>query len=174
MLVTAQPESWVLKFSSQIPPGPILDLACGKGRHGRYFLARGHSVTFLDRDISGVVDLLSHPKTQLMEYDLENNSPWPFLKNQFSGIIIINYLYRPLLPNLLTALKPGGLLIYKTFAAGNEQFGRPRSPEFLLQENELLDTFSQHFEIIDFTQGKESNPNRVTQAICARRVMHRY
>lgn len=173
MLTAVQPEPWVITFSSRVPLGNVLDLACGKGRHGRYFLARGHSVTFLDRDISGVKDLLSHPKTQLMEYDLENNNPWPFNKNQFSGIVVTNYLYRPLLPHLLAALKPGGILIYKTFATGNEQFGKPKNPEFLLKKNELLETFSQHLDVIKFTQGKEFNPNRVTQAICARRMIHR-
>jgi SAM-dependent methyltransferase len=173
MLTTVQPEPWVIKFSSRVPSGPVLDLACGKGRHGRYFFARGHSVTFLDRDISGVEDLLSHPKTQLMEYDLENNNPWPFHKSQFSGIVVTNYLYRPLLPHLLTALKPGGIIIYKTFATGNEQFGKPRNSDFLLQKNELLEAFGQHLEVIGFVQGKELNPSRVTQAICARRMIHR-
>lgn len=170
MLVMTRPEPWVTTFSPKIPLGPVLDLACGKGRHGRYLLSLGYPVTFLDRDISGVTDLENHPNVQLMQYDLENDNPWPFPDNQFSGIIVINYLHRHLLPYLPAALKSNGIIIYKTFAMGNEQFGRPRSPEFLLQENELLDTLGQHLEVIDFRQGKETNPDRITQSICARRV----
>jgi SAM-dependent methyltransferase len=169
MLTVIQPEPWVTAFSHLIPPGTVLDLACGKGRHGRYLLDLGYQVTFLDRDISGVSNLTHHTKAQIMKYDLENGNPWPFPDNQFSGIIVVNYLYRPLLPYLTNALKPNGIIVYKTFAVGNEKFGRPKNPKFLLQDNELLDMLGQDFEVIDFRQGKEMNPDRITQAICVRR-----
>lgn len=165
-VLAGTPEAWVLKFAPLIPKGQILDLACGRGRHGRYFLDQQYPVTFLDQNVSGVVDLASYPTAKLVQYDLENKSPWPFQAALFSGIIVTNYLHRPLFPHLLAALKPGGVLLYKTFSQGNEQFGKPRNPDYLLQENELLTVFSERLTIVDFIQGKESNPNRVTQAIC--------
>ena len=165
-VLAGTPEAWVLKFAPLIPKGQILDLACGRGRHGRYFLDQQYPVTFLDQNVSGVADLASYPTAKLVQYDLENKSPWPFKAALFSGIIVTNYLHRPLFPHLLAALKPRGVLLYKTFSLGNEQFGKPRNPDYLLQENELLTVFSERLTIVDFIQGKESNPNRVTQAIC--------
>ena len=166
------PDTWVLKFAPLIPAGKILDLACGRGRHGRYFLKKNYTVTFLDQDISGVADLNNHPKAKLVQYNLEDDTPeknilWPFDVDFFSGIVVTNYLYRPLFPYLLQSLKPGGVLLYQTFSQGNEQFGRPRNPAFLLEKNELLEVFSTTLDILDFRQGKESNPDRVTQSICA-------
>ena len=169
---TGVPDAWVLKFSPLIPAGQILDLACGRGRHGRHFLKQHYPVTFLDRDISGVVDLNSHPKATLIQHDLEDETQekyilWPFGVGFFSGIVVTNYLHRPLFPYLLQSLKPGGVLLYKTFSQGNEQFGRPCNPAFLLEKNELLDVFSSTLKVVDFRQGKEPNPDRMTQAICA-------
>ncbi len=182
-----KPDPWVQKYAALVPQGPVLDLACGKGRNGRYFLELGYSVTFIDKDISAAEDLLLQDKspynnspdnnsarnnanTQLIKHDLENNSPWPFHSDQFSGIVVTNYLYRPLLPQLITTLKPCGIIIYKTFAVGNEQFGKPKNPEFLLQENELRKTFNKQFREIAFFQGREMNPDRITQAICVQRI----
>lgn len=174
---TGKPDLWVQKYAALVPQGPVLDLACGKGRHGRYFLGLGYPVTFIDKDISGVADLFSQDKspysnanTQLIKHNLENNSPWPFHPNQFSGIVVTNYLYRPLLSQLITTLKPGGIIIYKTFAKGNEQFGKPKNPDFLLQENELRTVFNKQFQEIAFFQGQEMNPDRITQAICVQRI----
>ena len=179
---TGKPDPWVQKYAALVPQGPVLDLACGKGRNGRYFLELGYPITFVDKDISGGEDLFlqsysSHSKSpdnniniQLIKHDLENNSPWPFHPNQFSGIVVTNYLYRPLLPQLITTLKPNGIIIYKTFAVGNEQFGKPKNPEFLLRENELRKAFNKQFREIAFFQGREMNPDRITQAICVQRI----
>jgi len=174
---TGTPDPWVQKYSTLVPPGPVLDLACGKGRHGRYFLELGYPVTFIDKDISGVADLTTHNNSPhnnanalLIKYDLEKNNPWPFSPNQFSGIVITNYLYRPLFPTLITTIKPDGIIIYKTFTTGNEQFGRPTNPDFLLKENELRAAFNKQFQEIAFFQGREMNPDRITQAICVQRV----
>lgn len=162
-----EPEPWVTRFSSLIPKGQILDLACGRGRHGRYFLEQGYPVTFLDNDLSGVTDLESDRRALLVEHDLENGSPFPFRPAMFSGIIGVNYLHRPLFPDLLKALELNGVLIYKTFSQGNEQFGKPSNPDFLLKNRELIRILGQCLKIVDFEQGKESNPERITQAICA-------
>lgn len=179
---TGKPDPWVQRHAELVPSGPVLDLACGKGRHGRFFLELGYPVTFIDKDISGVTDLFSQDNsphnhspynianTQLIKHDLENNSPWPFHTNQFSGVVVTNYLHRPLLSQLITTLKPGGIIIYKTFSAGNEQFGKPKNPDFLLKENELRSAFNKQFQEIAFFQGREMNPDRITQAICVQRV----
>jgi len=169
---TGKPDPWVQRYAELVPRGPVLDLACGKGRHGRYFLEQGYPVTFVDKDISGISGLFSYnnANAQLIKHDLESNSPWPFQPDQFSGIVVTNYLYRPLFPNLATAIKPGGIIIYKTFATGNEQFGKPKNPDFLLKEHELRTAFNKQFQEIAFFQGREINPDRITQAICVQRV----
>lgn len=167
---TGQPDPWVTQHATHVPQGNVLDLACGKGRHGRYFLDRHYAVTFTDKDTSDLEDLKKTSTATLMQHDLENNQPWPFHAEQFSGIVIVNYLYRPIFPLLLSTLQPGGVLIYKTFAVGNEEFGRPRNPDFLLHREELLNLVSPSCDVIDYTQRHECNPTRVTQAIAAKKL----
>jgi len=160
------PSSWVERFAGFVTSGGnLLDLACGGGRHGRLFLDRGHPVCFLDRDLSGVSDLRGHPKAELIEADLENG-PWPLVNRTFAGIVVTNYLWRPLFPQIAAALAPNGVLIYETFMQGNERFGKPSNPAFLLQPDELLDWCREAgLSIRAFEQGEESNA--VRQRICA-------
>ncbi len=158
---------WVERFAHLIPQGEVLDLACGGGRHGRYFLNKGLSVTFLDRDVSGVEDLADHPLAQVVEFDLEAGRPWPFAAEKFSAVVVVNYLHRPLLPYLFESLKEGGVLLYHTFADGNQMYGRPSNPDFLLQQNELLNAYGKDMQVIDFIQGYSPSPPSVTQSICA-------
>jgi SAM-dependent methyltransferase len=127
---------WITRFGPRVTPqGAVLDLACGGGRHGRWFMQRGHPVTLVDRDLSGVLDLQS--QATLIEADLEAQ-PWPLDHQTFAAVVVSNYLWRPLLPQIVAAVAPGGWLLYQTFAVGNERFGRPRNPDFLLQPGELL------------------------------------
>jgi SAM-dependent methyltransferase len=119
--------------------GPVLDLACGAGRHVRLFLERGHPVTAVDRDLSGIADTIGRPGLETLEVDLEDGRPFPLAGRRFAGVIVTNYLYRPLFPALIAAVAPGGALIYETFAKGNEGFGRPRRPEHLMNPGELLE-----------------------------------
>jgi SAM-dependent methyltransferase len=145
--------------------GSMLDLACGSGRHGRRFLDRGHRVSFLDRDLSGVADLRGHERADLIEADIEKG-PWPLAGRQFAGIVVTNYLWRPLKPQIAAALAPNGVLIYETFMAGNERFGKPSNPDFLLQPDELLDWCRDAGLIVcAFEQGEEAIA--VRQRICA-------
>lgn len=164
------PSPWVVRYAERVPEGPVLDLACGGGRNGRYFLSAGRRVTFLDRDVSGLADLSANKSAAIMAYDLESGLPWPFSEAQFSGIIVVNYLYRPLLRHLSHSLSTGGLLIYQTFAQGNEKYGRPRNPEFLLAPDELLNTFGATMEVIDFQQGFMPEPDRIVQSLCAVKI----
>lgn len=164
------PSSWVVRHASLVPKGPVLDLACGDGRNGRLFLDAGYKVTFVDRDTSRLSDLRDNSAATVMEADLEGGAPWPFDEAQFSGIIIVNYLHRPLFQLIAESLKEGGVLIYQTFMAGNEKYGKPRNPDFLLEYDELLDVFGESMEVVAFEQGFLPDPHRMVQSICVRNV----
>ncbi len=167
--VTA-PSPWVVRFAGLIPAGgPVLDLACGNGRHGRYFADRGHPVTLVDIDVRGVADLAGQPGVEVLEADLEAG-PWPFGSSSFAGIIVTNYLHRPHFVVLPDTLRPGGVLIIETFAAGNELLGRPRNPDFLLAAGELLTAFDSTLQVVAYEHGREESPRpAVRQRICAAR-----
>lgn len=160
------PSSWVLRYAPLVPRGRVLDLACGDGRHGRLFLEGGYEVTFVDLDVSSLSDLESNSAATVLEYDLEDGSAWPFDDAEFSGIIVVNYLYRPLFGPIARSLAKGGVLIYQTFMAGNEKHGRPRNPDYLLEYDELLDVLGESMEVIGFEQGFLPDPDRMVQAIC--------
>lgn len=161
---------WIVRFAPLVAAGgPVLDLACGGGRHGRLFLERGHPVTFLDRDLSGVADLHGDARAELLEADLEA-AAWPLPGRSFAAVVVTNYLWRPLFSALLGALAPHGLLIYETFMRGNERFGKPSSPDFLLTENELFERCKDACEILAFEQGEDAAPKPgMRQRICVRR-----
>jgi SAM-dependent methyltransferase len=122
----------------------VLDLAAGRGRHTRYFKGLGYKVVALDRDIGGLADLSGDMSVEIIAADLEDGSSWPLAGRRFSGIVVTNYLHRPIMPRLAEALSPGGVLIYETFALGNERYGRPSNPDFLLRPGELLDYAELH------------------------------
>jgi SAM-dependent methyltransferase len=130
---------WVRRFSGLVPAGgPVLDVAAGGGRHTRFFLGLGHPVTAIDRDLSGLADLREAAGAALLALDLEDGRPWPLRDRRFAGVIVTNYLHRPLLPDIVASVAPGGCLIYETFALGNARFGKPSNPDFLLRPGELL------------------------------------
>jgi SAM-dependent methyltransferase len=146
----------VRRFASLMRPGGrVLDLAAGGGRHTRLLLDMGFVVDAVDRDISRLEPLTS-PCCRVRKIDLENGQPWE-LGGGWDGIVVTNYLYRPLFPDLVTALAEGGVLIYETFMLGNERFGRPHNPNFLLQARELLDAFAV-LSVIAFEQGEVGEP----------------
>ena len=137
---SSEASPWVARFADLVPAGGrVLDVACGGGRHARFFLGQGHPVTVVDRDVSGVADLGEDPNVEVLEFDLEAGKPWPFAGRVFDGVVVANYLWRPILPDIVAAVAPGGALLYETFARGQERFGRPRNPDFLLAPGELLD-----------------------------------
>jgi len=148
--------------------GRVLDIACGRGRHTRYLQTLGHKVVAADKDLAGVHDLKGNHNIELHETDLEQGG-WPFKTEQFAGIIVTNSLYRPHFPCITRSLAPNGLLIFETFAAGNERFGRPCNPDYLLQPNELLHAFMDSLDIIAFEQAEDDQPHpAVRQRLCAR------
>jgi SAM-dependent methyltransferase len=163
-----EPARWIARFAPLIRPGAaILDLAAGRGRHARWFLPRGHPVTAVDRDASGLEDLRGQPQLALIEADLEGG-PWPLPDRRFGAVIVTNYLWRPLFPRILDALDEGGVLLYDTFARGNEAYGRPSNPDFLLEPGELIEQVRGWLQIVAYEHGHVERPRpAVRQRICA-------
>ncbi len=162
---------WILRFAEWVRAGSeVLDLACGAGRHTRFFLERGCRVLAVDRDVSALADLRGNPHLEALEFDLEHGPNHPLAGRQFDAVIVANYLHRPLLADLVGAVAPAGLLLYETFAAGNERFGRPRNPDFLLRPGELLDAVRGRLRVLAYEdlEVREPHPAAV-QRIAARR-----
>jgi len=159
------PSRWVTRWAPLIAAGgTVLDLACGSGRHLRWLAARGWRVTGVDRDAAAVQPL--REVAQVVVADLEDGSPWPLAGRRFDGVVVTNYLWRALLPRLAESLNPGGVLVYETFADGQQHFGRPSNPEFLLRRAELLEAFADLW-VVAFEDGLESDPDRRVQRLVA-------
>jgi SAM-dependent methyltransferase len=149
------------------PEVAVLDVAAGGGRHSRFFAERGHRVTALDRDTSR---LTGHPGIDIVQADLEDGSPWPLPGRTFGAVVVTSYLHRPLFPALLDALAPGGVLLYETFMEGNERFGEPSRPAFLLKDGELLDLARGRLSVTAYEARMISEPKMaMAQRIAARR-----
>ena len=157
-----------MQWAGLIAPGAtVLDVAAGRGRHSRFFADRGHAVTALERDTSALV---AHPGIEVVQADLEDGSPWPLPGRTFGAVVVTNYLHRPLFPVLLDALAPGGVLLYETFMEGNERFGRPNRPEFLLRDGELLELVRGRLSVTAYEARMISAPTMaIVQRIAARR-----
>lgn len=162
---------WVRRFAGLIArPGPVLDLATGYGRHAKHFKGLGYEVVAVDRDREALKAL--GPGFEIILANLEDGSPWPLADREFPGIVVTNYLHRPLFPFLATTLKPGGILIYETFGAGNERFGKPSNPNFLLQPGELLEVALRYeLAVLAYECGELSEPKRaIVQRMVAQRI----
>lgn len=170
--VRAAPSAWIVRFAPLVPAGaPVLDLASGGGRHTRLFLERGHPVTALDLDVSGLEDLRGDARLEVMQADLEDGSPWPLPGRRFGAVVVTNYLWRPLFPHLIEAVEETGVLLYETFAAGNEAYGRPTNPDFLLRPGELIGLVQGRLQIVAYEHGYLEQPRpMVRQRICAVRA----
>jgi len=164
------PSAWVQRWIPWIRPGgAVLDVACGAGRHARLLARLGFEVDAVDRDAA----LFAGPpaNVSLREADIEAG-PWPYAGRRFDGIVVTNYLHRPLLPVLADSLEPGGVLIYETFAHGNERFGKPSNPAFLLAPGELIDAVRGKLRVVAFEDLVVDDPRpAAVQRLCARREM---
>ena len=166
------PSAWVARWADRLPPGgKVLDVASGGGRHARFLAGRGHPVEAVDRDPAALSGLAGVAGVSTRCADLEGG-PWPYEGELFAGVVVVNYLHRPLFSRLLAALAPGGALIYETFAAGNERYGRPSNPAFLLQPGELLDVVKGRLSVIAFEDLYVPDPKpAMVQRICAIRSL---
>ena len=163
---TEAPSPWVQRWSHLVPAGgAVLDVACGQGRHLRWFASRGHPVTGVDRSPDAIAAVATVGEAVLADIE---NGPWPFAGREFAAVVVTNYLWRPLLPTLLASVAPGGVLIYETFAAGNETVGKPSRPDFLLQPGELLRACD-GLRVIGYEDGFIDAPPRFVQRIAAQR-----
>lgn len=150
----SEPSPWVARFAPLIPAGgAVLDLACGGGRHSRLLAALGYEVEAVDRNAEALAGLAGMAGIHTHCADLEGG-PWPYGGRAFAGIVVTNYLWRPLFPFLLSALDQGGLLIYETFMVGNEVFRQPSNPAFLLRPGELLEVVRGRLSVLAFEQGQ--------------------
>jgi SAM-dependent methyltransferase len=175
------PSSWVRRWAHLLKPNStVLDLACGSGRHMRFLHELGHEVLGVDRDAAALASAAAFGSTLLADIE---NGPWPLMEapttgagspsastpprpRQFDGIVVTNYLWRPLLSCIGQSLRPGGVLIYETFAQGNETVGKPSRPDFLLQPGELAEAFK-HLRIVAFEDGFLPGPERFVQRLAA-------
>ena len=149
------PSAWIKRWSHLVAPGGVvLDVACGYGRHARWFYERNHPVALVDRAqaaIDSIASIIPANTCEAVVADIENG-PWPFAGRQFAAVVVTNYLWRPLFPTLLGSLQPGGVLIYETFTQGNETVGKPSRADFLLRPGELLEV-CQALRVVAFEEG---------------------
>ena len=165
------PSPWIVRHAGLIVPGGrVLDLACGGGRHTRHLRDRGFAVTAIDIDTSGLADLADDPLVEIVETDLERPGAEPLAGRRFDAVVVTDYLFRPLLVPLVDCLAPGGVLIYETFALGNERFGRPRNPDYLLQRGELLALAADRLTVTAYEHVAIPPPApKIVQRLCARK-----
>ena len=161
---TEAPSDWVRRWSTLAPAGSTaLDVACGAGRHLRWMHQRGHPTVGVDRSADAVAACAAWGEIHCADIE---DGPWPFAGRQFGAVIVTNYLWRPLLPLLVDSVAPGGVLIYETFASGNETVGRPARADFLLQPGELL-AASATLRTVAYEDGFVDAPARFVQRIAA-------
>lgn len=162
------PSDWIVRHAALLPSGRILDLACGRGRHARFLADAGHPVLAVDRDADALMALAGNPFIETRCLDLEGQG-WPLAGEQFAGIVVSNYLWRPRLHELPLLLRAGGVLLYETFMQGNADYGRPSNPDFLLAPGELRDfAEAAGLHVHAFVEGYVAQPKpAMRQAICA-------
>jgi len=158
------PSAWVVRWAPLVTHGTVLDVACGAGRHSSFFLDKGLKVVAIDRDAHNILG------ARFIRADLEDGSPWPIPGEQFEGVVVTNYLNRRIFSAIQRSLKPGGVLIYETFMLGNEKFGKPSNPAFLLQPGELLESF-RDLTVKGYQEGEVAEPKpAMIQRLCAVRA----
>ena len=158
------PSPWIVRWAPLVTRGTVLDVACGSGRHAKFFLDRNLKVTAVDREAQIILG------ARFIRADLEDGSPWPFPGERFEAVVVTNYLHRPLMRRLADCLVEDGVLIYETFMLGNERFGKPSNPEFLLRPGELLECF-RGLTVKGFEEGEVADPKpAMIQRLCAVRA----
>lgn len=164
---TGPPSPWLVRWAHLIAPSAaVLDLACGGGRHLHWLLQHGFVATGVDRDAEALARAPHGCETRLADIE---SGPWPLGDRRFGGVLVFNYLWRPLWPRILGALAPGAVLIVETFADGNQTVGRPSRPDFLLQPGELLRVCAD-LRVVAYEDGFLEAPERFVQRVVAVRL----
>ena len=163
---TEAPSLWIQRWAHLIAPGStVLDLACGAGRHMQSLASFGHRVLGVDRSEEALSTASAWGQT--LQADIENG-PWPLEGRQFGAVVVTHYLWRALLPRIAQAVQPGGVLLYETFAQGNESVGKPSRPDFLLAPGELLQVGAQNgLRVVAYEDGFLREPDRFVQRLAA-------
>ena len=174
MHAAGPPSPWLLRWAHLLPrAASVLDVACGSGRHVRWFAQRGAHVTAVDRDAQAVAALRegAGAALEVIVADIESG-PWPLGGRCFDAVVVTNYLWRALLPTIVASVGEGGALIYETFARGNETVGKPSNPDFLLEPGELLRAAS-GLRVVAFEDGFiDAGAPRFVQRVAAVRDSH--
>ena len=169
-MASAQASDWVRRWSHLVPVGTrVLDLACGYGRHMQWFTEHGHPVLGVDRAADALQAAAAFG--EVLQWDLES-SPWPLAGQQFGAVVVCNYLWRALFGHIVQSVAPGGVLLYETFAQGNESVGKPANPDFLLRPGELLHACSD-LHVVAYEDGFLNHPARCVQRVAAVRPLAR-
>lgn len=169
-LFSLNASAWVRRWAGLIPPGGrVLDLACGGGRHAVYLAGLGYEVVAVDRDLFLAAVVHNTPGIAWRQADLEEGA-WPFTGETFQGVVVTNYLHRPLFDPLIESLEPDGVLIYETFSLGQEKYGRPRNPAHLLLPGELLEMARGKMRVLGFEDVEEPEQRRCVQRLCGVRA----
>jgi SAM-dependent methyltransferase len=172
-MATSRPDdipasAWIARFAPLVPAGPVLDLAAGSGRHSLLMRALGHEVVAVDRDPSTLA-ARAVPGIEAIAEDLETGAMPACLGRRYAAVVVTNYLHRPILPAIVGAVAPGGWLLYETFAVGNERFGRPGNPDFLLRPGELLEAVRGRLRVVAYEDVEVAEPRpAMVQRIAAR------
>ena len=166
MHATESPSPWVQRWSHLIAPASrVLDVACGHGRHMQWLASQGHSSLGVDRSEQALAVASQWGQTLLADIE---NAPWPLADQHFGAVVVTNYLWRPLWPQILAAVQSGGVLLYETFAQGNETVGKPSRPDFLLSPGELLQVAAQNgLRVVAYEDGFARAPDRFVQRLAA-------
>lgn len=161
------PAAWLRRHASLIPPrSRVLDLAAGHGRNARFLAALGHHVLAVDRDEEALAAVAAVPRVEVRVLDLEGRPRWPLAHERFDAIVVVHYLHRPSFDAMLATLSDGGVLIYETFARGNEAYGRPSNPAFLLESGELVERVRGRLAVVSYEEGRVERSG--THAVIAR------
>ena len=173
--VSLVPSHWIMQQAKGWPNGAkLLDFAAGRGRHScalsNTFPGR-FNILAADNNRPALKALAAKcPSVKTLHTDLENMNIWPFEEDNFDVVLVTNYLFRPRLPALFRLVGKGGFLAYETFADGNAAYGRPKNPNFLLNEGELPASLTDDFLILDYFHGKIDQPRpAIIQRLAARR-----
>jgi SAM-dependent methyltransferase len=138
--------------------GPLLDLACGRGRHALAAARLGIRVLALDRDRAALAALASTARAEALPVaplraDVERPPRLPLAAGRLGAVLVFRFLCRELAPELASCLAPGGLLVYETFTIHQREVAYgPRNPAFLLRPGELPRLFP-GLEVLELEEG---------------------